>query len=90
MVRPRTYRHDVRCPSCGSNWMPKYGYSCGKQVYKCGDCKRKYVPDGAYHRPPEAVKEQAIEMYCEGTSMRAIGRLMGVSATSVNRWVQSP
>ena len=21
MVRSRVYRHDVRCPDCGSNWM---------------------------------------------------------------------
>ena len=26
MVRARTYRHDVRCPDCGSNW------GCPKQV----------------------------------------------------------
>ena len=25
MVRARAYRHDVRCPNCGSNWMRKYG-----------------------------------------------------------------
>ena len=23
MARPRVYRHNVRCPECGSNWMPK-------------------------------------------------------------------
>ena len=23
MARPRVYRHDVRCPECGSNWMPR-------------------------------------------------------------------
>ncbi len=29
----RDYRHDLRCPHCGSNWMPKYGTSRGKQTY---------------------------------------------------------
>ena len=23
MARSRVYRHDVRCPDCGSNWMRK-------------------------------------------------------------------
>ncbi len=27
MVRLRAYRHDVRCPDCGSNWMAKAGHS---------------------------------------------------------------
>ena len=29
----RVYRHDLRCPHCGSNWLPKYGCSRGKQTY---------------------------------------------------------
>ena len=42
----RAYRHDLRCPHCGSNGMPKYGTSRGKQTYRCGDCKHRYTPDG--------------------------------------------
>ena len=30
MAKSRTYRHDVRCPNCGSNWMPKDGFSGGR------------------------------------------------------------
>ncbi len=37
MARERTYRHDIRCPDCGSNWMRKDGLSRGKQSYRCGD-----------------------------------------------------
>ena len=33
MARARVYRHDVRCPDCGSNWMRKDGFSNGKQAY---------------------------------------------------------
>ena len=31
MARQRAYRHDVRCPACGSNWMPKHGTAQGRQ-----------------------------------------------------------
>ena len=45
MARARTYRHDIICRRCGSNWMPKDGHIRGRQVYKYGDCKRKYTAD---------------------------------------------
>ena len=60
MVRARVYRHDVRCPDCGSNWMRKDGFSGGKQRYCCGDCQRRYLPAGAYRRPAAEVKERAL------------------------------
>ena len=63
MARSRVYRHDVRCPDCGSNWMRKDRFANGRQAYRCGDCRRRYIPGGAYHRPGPAVKAQAIEMY---------------------------
>ena len=42
MARPRVYRHQVRCPECGSNWMPKDEHSKGRQVCcpKCGSGRR--------------------------------------------------
>ena len=79
MARGRVYRHDVRCPDCGSNWMRKDGFSNGKQAYSCGDCQRRYVPEGAYRRPGPAVKEQGIELYLEGNTLSGIGRVLGYS-----------
>ena len=88
MVRRRVYRHDVRCPDCGSNWMRKDGLSGGKQAYRCGDCGRRYLPEGAYRRPSAEVKERALQMYGEGSSLSAIGRVLGYSATAVQGWVK--
>ena len=31
MARPRPYRHDQRCPHCGSSWVVKYDKSRGKR-----------------------------------------------------------
>ena len=46
MARPRVYRHQVRCPECGSNRMPKDGQSKGRQVCcpKCGSGRRLPPP----------------------------------------------
>ena len=30
MACPRVYSHHIRCPSCGSNRMPKHGTSKGR------------------------------------------------------------
>ena len=88
MVRARVYRHDVRCPDCGSNWMRKVGFSNGKQRYCCGDCQRRYLPEGAYRRPGVEVKERALAMYTEGSSLSAIGRVLGYSTQAVSQWVK--
>ncbi len=88
MARARTYSQDVHCPHCGSDWMRKNGHSRGKQVYSCGNCKRRHIPDAAYRRPNEALKALAIEMYAEGSSLNAIGRILGYSATAVQGWIK--
>ena len=88
MARARVYRHDVRCPDCGSNWMPKDGLSNGKQAYRCGQCRRRYVPEGAYRRPSAAVKERGIALYLDGSSLSAVGRALGYSVPAVQGWVK--
>ena len=88
MARPRVYHHDVRCPECGSNRMPKDSASKGRQVYHCGDCGRRTIPDAAYQRPGAADKERALAMYQEGSSLSAIARIFGVSVQAVSQWVK--
>ena len=88
MSRPRVYRHDVRCPDCGSNRMRKDGCNGERQRYRCGDCGRRCQPGGAYHRPGPKVKERAVQMYVEGSSLRAVSRVVGVSVQAVSNWVK--
>ena len=87
MARRRVYHHDVRCPDCGSNRISGT-FSNGRQAYRGGDCRRRYVPGGAYRRPGPAVKAQAIAMYVERSSLSAIGRVLGYSAPAVLGWVK--
>ena len=68
--------------------MRKDGFSGGKQRYCCGDCGRRHLPEGAYRRPGGAVKERAMAMYAEGSSLSAIGRVLGYSAQAVSQWIK--
>ena len=78
MAGQRDYRHDLKCPHCGSNRMPKDGHSRGKRTYGCGDCKYRYTPDGSRHYYSSKVIDQALAMYAEGASVAAIGRAMEI------------
>ena len=84
----RAYRHALRCLHCGSNWMPKYGTSRGKQTYRCGDCKHRYTPEGNRHYYSEAVKSQAVSIYLEGSGRSAIGRVLPAPPETVYSWIK--
>ena len=73
----------LRCPHCGSNWLPKDGRSRGKQTYRCGDCLYRFTPGGNRHYYSEKVKSQAMSMYVDGSSVSAISRVMGVKIGTV-------
>ena len=48
----RVYRSARRCLHCGSNWIPKAGFSHGKQTCRCGECHHRPSPDGNRHYHP--------------------------------------
>ena len=58
------------------------------QVYHCGDCGRRTIPDAAYQRSSAADQERALAMYQEGSSLSAIARIFGVSVQVVSQWVK--
>lgn len=88
MARPRSYRHDVRCPHCGSNWMVKNGKANGKQTFRCNECHHRHTPDAQRHVYPEKVRQQAGTMYCEGNSIEAISRVLSVKVGTVTLWIK--
>ena len=88
MAGQRAYRHDMRCPGCGSNRMPKDGRSRGKQTYRCGDCKYRCAPDGSRHCYSSEVVDRALAMYAERASAASIGRAMEIKEGTVLRWVK--
>ena len=84
----RVYRSDLRCPHCGSNWMPKAGFSHGKQTYRCGECHHRHSPDGNRHYHPPQVKSQAWEMYGEGRSIAALSRALNLPGLTALAWIK--
>mgnify|MGYP001211501553 CR=1 FL=1 len=88
MARPRMYRHDCRCPHCGSNCVIKYGKANGRQTFRCRECAYRFMPGATRHVYPERVRQEALRMYCEGTGIEAISRVLGVKSGTVYSWVK--
>ena len=75
------------CPACGGAGVIRSGHVCGRQRWRCKGCGRQFTrmtPRGK----PQAMKDEAIALYCTGLSMNAAAKRLGVSAQSVMRWVR--
>lgn len=78
----------VPCPHCGSLATAKAGHNhSGTQRYHCPACRRYFTPQPKEQGHGAAVHEQAVRLYLEGMSQRAIGRILGVVHQSVANWV---
>lgn len=77
------------CPQCGTHSsVRKWGHNrVGTQRYRCTACRRYFTPAPKEQGHGAVVHEQAVRLYLEGMSLRAIGRLLGVVHQSVANWV---
>lgn len=77
------------CPHCGSpSAVRKWGHNrAGTQRDRCLVCQRTFTPAPKAQGHGVAIQEQAVRLYREGMSLRAIGRLLGVVHQSVANWV---
>jgi len=77
------------CPRCGAitkqNKHTKT--SCGSQRYLCRICGKAYTPEPLKHAYTEEERTQAIKMYFECKSGRAVGRLLNMSRSNALRWI---
>ena len=87
MARERSYRHDIRCRHCGSNWMPKDGHTRQASVQVRG-LQAEVHGGRSAAALPEQTKRQAVQMRIEGASISAAARVVGASAASVSGWVK--
>jgi hypothetical protein len=66
----------------------KWGHNrAGTQRYRCRACQRHFTPFPKEQGHGAAVHEQAVRLYLERMSQRAIGRLLGVVHQFVANWV---
>lgn len=78
----------MNCPKCKSSIHKKNGKVDGRQRYKCDDCGHNYTVELKSTAFPASVKRQALQLYLEGLGFRSIGRFLGVSHVSIQRWIK--
>lgn len=79
----------MKCQSCGSTKMIKYGFQGKKnpkQRYRCKDCKRQQAPDSSPRGIPQHFLEPVINSLHERMSLRAICRVFGLALSTVKRF----
>ena len=78
----------MNCPRCNSSNHKKNGIVGGRQRYKCHDCGYNYTVELKSTAFSTSVKKQALQLYLEGLDFRSIGRFLGVSHVSVQKWIK--
>ncbi len=78
----------MNCPRCNSSTHKKNGIVFGRQRYKCHDCGYNYTVEVKSTASSPSVKRQALHLYLEGLGFRSIGRFLGVSHVSVQKWIK--
>ena len=78
----------MNCPRCKSSDYIKNGKVGGRQRYKCNDCGYNYSVELKSTASSASVKRQALQLYLEGLGFRSIGRFLGVSHVSVQKWIK--
>lgn len=76
----------IKCPKCGNNEIWKAGKPNGKQQYQCKECGRKFIRELNYD---EEFKMKAIQIFYEGNSTRAVGRIMKINKSTVYNWIKA-
>lgn len=74
----------IKCPRCGNEKVWKAGKPRGKQQYQCKECKKKFITEKIYS---EEFKRKAIQIFYEGNSGRAVGRLLKINKYTVYNWI---
>ncbi|ADX81490.1 IS element protein [Sulfolobus islandicus HVE10/4] len=60
----------------------------GRQRYLCRDCGRYFLGDATYHHHSKKLREEALRLYANGMSMRAISRVLNVPLGTVFTWIK--
>ncbi len=57
------------------------------QRYRCQSCRRYFTVDPKPRGYDLALRKRALQLYLEGTSFRAIGRLLSLHHQTVSNWI---
>lgn len=85
-------REGPACPYCGQTApVVKAGLNNkgGNQRHRCQKCGRYFTLEPWPKGYDAKLREQALSLYLEGLSLRAIGRQLGVHHQSVANWINA-
>ncbi len=89
MPRQRSFRTDICCPNCGSNWIINYGKDREKQTVLCRNCERRHTPSAKRRFHSDQIRRLAARMYWNGVSGAAIARILEVNVRTVYSWIKN-
>ena len=75
------------CPVRGGAALIRSGHACGRRRWRCEGRGRQFTRTTPCGKP-EAMRREAVSLYCTGLSLNATGKRLGVSAQSVMRRVR--
>lgn len=94
---PQVYAQDaLTCKFCNSMRVMRYGHKSGKQVFKCKDCSRKFVPDSEFKKlkyDPELITI-TLDLYFKGISLRKIADhlkqmySLEINFSTIYKWIE--
>ena len=82
----------IKCRFCGQDRVIKYGYSNGKQQYKCTACDKKYSEDSELkEKTRQSAQQLATELRDKGFSLEDVATKLTaqgypVDRSTVSRW----
>ncbi|MCH7534919.1 MAG: IS1 family transposase [Bacteroidetes bacterium] len=79
----------TNCPNCSSTRFTKFGTREGKlQRYRCLDCRYRFTGETIVRKKDTYYKTKALQLWLEGLTYIAIGKLIGFSDDSVAKWMK--
>jgi transposase-like protein len=76
-------------PKCKKENNSKSGVIKGRQRYVCKRCNEYYTVEQRAGTEDQETKRQALALYLEGLSFRAIGRVLKFSTVAILTWIRS-
>jgi transposase len=78
---------EIVCKNCGGTQIRKNGFVRGHQRYWCKACSYNFTQTPARGHPLSD-KVLAVTLYLSGLSMRQTAKLLGVSAPTIQDWIE--
>lgn len=81
--------HTLRCHHCQSEDLVRNGHTAkGKQKYLCRACGRQSRDDPQSNAYSAKRRQEILSTYQEGSSLRSISRIFGVSRNTITAWIK--